>query len=308
MSRIHDALKKAQEERAGSSSPGAIESPREIPGSIPAISPLSPAPAEDPASVTKWVAPPAPVKFEELLEQCPVCAWEPDPWTMLFFNGRKHSVGTEEFRILRSKLYQIRDKQPLRTLLVTSALPGEGKTFTAANLAQAIVRQHERRALLIDGDLRRPQLHLSLGTPISPGLSNYLLGEADEISIIQRGPMDNLFFIPRGKEVPNPSELLANGRLKELIERLKPAFDWIIMDSPAAVAVADARTLAGVADGLLLVIQAGSTPFEMAQKVRQEFADKPFLGVVLNRIEPSEGYSSYYSNYYQHPNRTKGKR
>jgi protein-tyrosine kinase len=308
MSRIHDALKKAQQELAESAAQGAIESKREIPGSMPAISPFSPAPAEDLTSVTKRVAPPAPVKFEELLERCPVRAWEPDPRTMLFFNGRKHTVGTEEFRTLRSRLYQIRDKQPLRTLLVTSALPGEGKTFTAANLAQAIVRQHERRALLIDGDLRLPQLHLSLGAPISPGLSNYLLGEANEISIIQRGPMDNLFFIPRGKEIPNPSEVIANGRLKELIDRLRPAFDWIIIDSPAAIAVADARTLANMADGLLLVVQAGSTPFEMAQKVRQEFADKPVLGVVLNRIEPSEGYSSYYSNYYQHPKGIKDKR
>jgi len=224
---------------------------------------------------------------------------------MLFFNGGRPTVGTEEFRTLRARLYQIRDKQPVRTLLVTSALPGEGKTFTAANLAQAIVRQHERRALLIDGDLRRPQLHLCLGAPISPGLSNYLLGEADEISVIQRSSMENLFFIPRGKEVPNPSEVIANGRLKELINRLKPAFDWIIIDSPAAVAVADARTMAGVADGLLLVVRAGSTSFEMAQKVQQEFADKVMLGVVLNRVEPSEGYSAYYSNYYQRLGGTK---
>lgn len=297
MSRIHEALKKAQEQRTGSAPPGAVETTHDTPAPLAGVAPLAPAPTQGLTHSTKPAAPSVPATFAELLEKCPVRAWEPDRHTMLFFNGRKHTVGMEEFRTLRSRLYQAREKQPVRTLLVASALPGEGKTFTAANLAQAIVRQHERRALLIDGDLRRPQLHLSLGAPVSPGLSDYLLGEADEISILQKSPMNNLFFIPRGKEIPNPSELIANGRLKELIERLTPAFDWIIMDSPAAIAVADAQALANVADGLLLVVRAGVTPFDMVQKVRQEFADKLVLGVVLNCIEPREGYGSYYSYY-----------
>jgi len=117
-------------------------------------------------------------------------------------------------------------------VLVTSALPKEGKSFTAANLAQVLVRQHGRRVLLIDADLRGPRLHLMLGTTSSPGLSDYLKGEKDEFSIMQRGPLESLFFIPSGHEIENPAELVANGRLRFLLQRVEPLFDWIIIDSP----------------------------------------------------------------------------
>jgi capsular exopolysaccharide synthesis family protein len=227
---------------------------------------------------------------------------------MLFVNSHNHIQGTEEFRTLRSRLYQIRDRQPLRTLLIASVLPGEGKTFTTANLSQAIVRQHERRALVIDADLRRSQLHVYFGAPGTPGLTDYLSGEADEFSIIQRGPTDNLFFIPGGKLISNPAELLANGRMKILLDRLAPVFDWILVDSPPAVAVSDASLLADLCDGVLLVIQAAKTPFDAAQKAREEFRNKRLLGVVLNRVEPGEGYQAcYYSYYKSHPDSTKGK-
>ncbi len=289
MSRIHEALKRAQQERA-SAQPGTPVSAVEIPA------PLSRPMVEEPA-VTAPAPPPGAVRVEDLLARCQLRPWKPRHDRMLFFNGRKHTLGMEEFRTLRSRLYQIREKQPLHTLLVASALPGEGKTFTAANLAQAIVRQHDRRALLVDGDLRRPQLHIELGAPVSPGLSDYLLGEADEVSVIQRSPMSNLFFLPRGKEVPNPSELIANGRLKQLFDRVGHAFNWVIVDSPAAIAISDASVVADICDGLLLVVRAASTPFDVAQKILQEFSNKPIVGVVLNRVEPRQGYGYYYSPY-----------
>ena len=110
-------------------------------------------------------------------------------------------------------------------------MPKEGKSFTSANLAQVIVRQHGRRVLLLDADLRNPQLHHYLGAEPGPGLSEYLRSESDEFSIIQRGPMENLFLIPAGHNAGNPAELLANGRLKFLLSRLETMFDWIIVDS-----------------------------------------------------------------------------
>jgi Mrp family chromosome partitioning ATPase len=103
----------------------------------------------------------------------------------------------------------LREKMPLKKLLITSALPKEGKSFTAANLAQVMVRQHGRRVLLIDADLRGPRLHMMLGTTSSPGLSDYLQGGSDEFSIMQRGPLENLFFIPSGSAIGDPSELVA---------------------------------------------------------------------------------------------------
>ncbi len=229
-----------------------------------------------------------------MLERCPQCSWNPNANSILLFDGQNSTVGAEEFRTLRAHLYLIREREGLQKLLITSPLPQEGKTFAALNLAHAIVRQRERRALLIDSDLRSSGLHLCLGAPLAPGLSDYLSGTADEFSIVQRGSLENLFFIPGGKRVANPSELIGNGRLKLLLQRLAPAFDWIIFDSPPVIPVSDAKVLADLCDGVLLVIGAGSTPYDLAQKACQDLQDKRLLGVVLNRTEPGQAYSSYY--------------
>jgi capsular exopolysaccharide synthesis family protein len=205
----------------------------------------------------------------------------------------------EEFRTLRSRLYQARERQPLSKLLITSALPKEGKSFTTANLAQVMVRQHGRRALMIDADLRNPQLHELLGADRGPGLSEYLRGEADEFSIMQRGTMENLFLIPAGDHIGNPAELVANGRLKFLLNRLDPLFDWIVIDSPPAALVSDANLLANVCDGVILVVRSNTTPVDAARRARKEFADRNVLGVVLNGISPElSPYAQYYYSAY----------
>jgi len=300
MSRIHEALKKAQQERgtgASSELPPAVAEPAPVRETAPAAPSATIGAPELPAPGA--VAADKPITLEALAARCPRHRWNPDPQSLLFVNSHNHMHGTEEFRTLRSRLYQLRDKQPLRTLLIASVMPGEGKTFTTANLAQAIVRQHERRALVIDADLRRAQLHNFFGAPASPGLAEYLLGEADEFSVIQRGPTDNLCLIAGGKPISNPVELLSNGRLKKLLERVTPLFDWILFDSPPAVAVSDASLLADLCDGVLLVVQAGRTPFDVAQKARAEFHEKSVVGVVLNRVEPGETYQSHYYRYYR---------
>ena len=169
------------------------------------------------------------------------------------------------------------------------------------NLAQAIVRQPDRRALIIDADLRCARLHVSLGAPSAPGLTDYLRGEADEISIIQHGLEGNLCFIPGGNEVTNPSELLSNGQLKKLLDRLAPVFDWVLLDSPPCVPVADASILADMCDGVLLVVRAGSTPVEMAQRACQELNGRNLVGVVLNAADESSMYGSNYYHGYGQP-------
>jgi capsular exopolysaccharide synthesis family protein len=214
---------------------------------------------------------------------------------MLFLNGNDSAPGTEEFRTLRSRLYHLREKKPLRKLLVTSALPKEGKSFTAANLAQVMVRQHGRRALLIDADLRGPRLHQMLGTTSSPGLSDYLQGQSDEFSIMQRGPLENLFFIPSGTAIKDPSELVGNGRLQSLLQRLEPLFDWIILDSPPAVTVSDASVLSKACDGVLMVVRSNVTPSDAARRALQEFPEESLVGVVLNG---TSGSQSQYARYY----------
>ncbi len=301
MSRIHDALKKAEQERAGSPRPDAAPK-----GVAAGAAPAGVAESEHPAVAGMSVLPamPEPVPFsgpltlETLLARCPVSPWKPDPSRLLLTSAQGFSLGSEEFRTLRSKLYQSRDTRPLRTILVTSAMPQEGKTFVAANLAQAIVRQRERRALLIDGDLRWSRLHQTLGTRLSPGLTEYLRGEADELAILQRGPVENLFFIPGGRSAPNAAELIANGRLQTLLTRVAPIFDWVIVDSPPAVAMSDASLMADLCDGVLMVVAAGKTPYDLAQKTREAFRQKHLLGVVLNRVQPGSTDSHYYYGYY----------
>jgi Mrp family chromosome partitioning ATPase len=113
-----------------------------------------------------------------------------------------------------------------------------------------------------------------------------------------------LFFIPAGKPVSNGSELIGNGRLRVLLDRLAPAFDWIILDSPPIVPVSDAKLLADLCDGVLVVIRSGSTPFDLAQKACREFPKKQLLGVVLNGVAPGQAYTSYF---YQKRSNSTGK-
>jgi protein-tyrosine kinase len=275
VSRIHEALKRAEQDRAAAQGVQ-IESGAGV-SAMPPVGGVS-AGASALPSVSNQLT------YETLLSRCVLSNWSPDTKTMLFYNSEQ-GPGTEEFRTLRSRLYQMREKKTLKKVLVTSSLPKEGKSFVAANLAQAMVRQRGRRVLLIDGDLRTARLHLALGTTSTPGLSEYLLGDADEFAVMQRGAMENLFFIPAGRSTSNPAELVANGRLRILLSRVESLFDWIVIDSPPAVPVSDARLMANHCDGVLMVVRSNATPSDMARKARAEFEDKRLLGVVLNGIK-----------------------
>jgi protein-tyrosine kinase len=286
MSRIHDALKRAEQERAtsmGGNVEADLAQPEPQTANMPEL-----------AHTQTAVMPSSGFSYETLLARCPASKWSPDSRTMLFFEEDENRRGAEEFRTLRSRLYQIREKMPLKRLMVTSALPKEGKSFVAANLAQVIVRQHGRRVLLIDADLRSPGMHRHLGASQTPGLSDYLLGESDEFSVMQRGSMENLFFIAAGRQATGAPELLANGRLKLLLQRVEPMFDWIIMDTPPVIPVADSTLLANFCEGILMVVRSNATPSDLARKAREEFQDKLLLGVVLNGIPADQLPQSRY--------------
>ena len=298
MSRIHEALRRAEQEET-MPAVQSMEEPVALPGP-PDTQVMTAAYADNEASAMGEVGP----GMEGILQRCSRPAWHPNREKMLFFDSgaqqtAERNQAAEQFRTLRSRLYHARQKQALQKLLVASALPGEGKTFVAANLAQVLVQQKGRRALLIDADLRRPSLHVCLGAPPSPGLTDYLCGEADEASVLQRGPMENLFFIPGGKAVENPAELAGNGRLNTLLAGLSSSFDWIVIDSPAAVPFSDASLLANACDSVLIVIDAHATPFDVAQKTVQELRSKPLLGVALNGVAGKDLASQYkYGKYY----------
>jgi len=307
MSRIHEALKRAEQERAASQGTRTDSSPvMDLPVQEPDPVAADGARPAMPASSVNAVAAPSsghgmpsfssPFTLDTLLARCTQCEWKPDAKTMLFFNQEENALGAEQFRTLRSRLYQMREKTSLKRILVTSALPQEGKSFVSANLAQVLVRQHGRRVLLIDGDLRVARLHSALGTTSSPGLADYLLGESDEFSVMQRGSMDNLFFIPCGRTVAHPAELIANGRMKTLMQRVETLFDWIIVDSPPLLPLADTTVWARLTDGTMLVTRQGKTEKGPLQRGLEMIKKSDLLGVVLNGCTDPE-HDNYYQRY-----------
>ena len=290
MSRIHDALRKAAEEKTSQVlvrehpvvGPVGVDIPQSI---------LTAGQVAERASSTRPSEAGHFLRFDHLIQWCARPEWKPDAGYNLFPRADDNAkIGTERFRTLRSRLYQIAAARPLRRVLVTSSVPGEGKTFVATNLAQSIVRQPDKRVLMIDADLRAPRLHIALGAPISPGLTDYLRGEADEYGVIQHGSDANLCFLPSGRPVSNPSELLSSARMKKLLDLVTPVFDWVILDSPPALPIHDANILADLCDGALFVVRAGETRCEIAEKGVLEFRGKNLLGVVLNQVDQNEGY------------------
>jgi len=301
MSRIHEALQRA--ERAGHSGDGPMldvlsdalpstQAPQQPSGEFAGMD-LEAVPADaSPGNM-------APLSPDSWVAALPQQKWAPKGDYVLFAEAESgHSAAHEQFRTLRSRLYQIRANQTMKTVLVASALPGEGKTFVSVNLALVLARQHGRRVLLVDSDLRKPRLHEVLGTPATPGLSDYLSATADERSAIQKTPLQNLYFMPAGTLAPNPSELIGTGGMAKLIRALTPFFDWIIVDTPPVIPVSDATLMAEACDGVILVLKAGSTPYDIAQRARDEFRSAPVVGVVLNRTGKGHSYGVYYYELY----------
>ena len=234
------------------------------------------------------------LRFEDLVKSCAAPAWVLDPRSVAFCHPPQHASCAEQFRTLRTRLYHLRETAALKRIVITSAIPSEGKTFVATNLAQAFAKERDRKVLLIDGDLRNPSLHKPLGAPSAPGLSDYLRGQASDPEIIQHGQEGNLCFIAAGQPGNDISELLSNGLLQKLLDRVAPLFDWVIVDSPPCLPVADANLLAGFCDGVLLVLRSRSTPSAAAEKARKELQKRKIIGVVMNGAEVSDSYGGYY--------------
>lgn len=175
------------------------------------------------------------------------------------------STLTEAFRTLRTSLLFSSPGSPPKSILFTSAQPAEGKSGLSINTAITL-SQLGGSVLLIDGDMRRPTCHSHLELPLKSGLSDYLTGNADLVSIIKQTAMPNLHCIPAGTIPVNPAELLASPRMKETIDLLSQRFDYIIVDAPPIFGVADALILSTVVKGVILVVQGGRTPREMVQR------------------------------------------
>lgn len=210
----------------------------------------------------------------------------------------------EAYRLLRTNLLSSNLVEPARTLVITSSAPNEGKTTTAMNLAVAIARQGYR-ILLVDADVWHGGLHRALGAAPSPGFAECLRGDVDPAAVVQPTPVKNLSFLPHGVARSNPSDMVVRGRAPRLIDALAERFDVVLFDTPPVLATADTAALAGLVDGVLLVVRAGKTERTVVQHALRQLTSvgARIIGAVLNDpAEITQQYGAqYYSHYYAQP-------
>ena len=214
---------------------------------------------------------------------------------------------SESYRSLRTNIaYSSADKK-IRSLLVSSPQPGEGKSTTTANLAIAFA-QLRRKTLLIDADLRKPVQHNVFDHSRGPGLAEYLIGEVEDVSsIIQTTKVENLYLMTAGGLPPNPSELLGSERMSLMVEKLENEWDMVLFDSPPIVAVTDATMVSAEIDAIVMVVKAGQTDLSAIDRALDTIQNvkAPLIGVILNGANPEtlagkySYYYSYYNYYYQ---------
>jgi len=348
MSYIYEALQRAERERkglppleqeqknAGAAAESAPSGPAEGPGAAPELiapfvaapepvapyvaapEPIAPHVAAPepvvqyvaaPEPVAPYVAPPEPIA-PYVAAPVPVAQYAWKPFVPSFPTMAKKGQALEQFRSLRSHIYQARNDNPLKTLLISSGMPSEGKSFVVANLAVSLARNSPDKILLIDGDLRHPSLHLLFGAPNEHGLSDYLAGNCEWQAVMQRcsasksngsngaPDLSNLTFIPTGTLHENASELIANPRINDLLAEAAASFDWILIDSPPVLVFSDAVDLSRAVDAVLLVARGAVTTYQVAQRAQTMFANSRILGVVLNDIKNPPRQDSYYYYYY----------
>jgi non-specific protein-tyrosine kinase len=200
---------------------------------------------------------------------------------------------SEAYRTLRTNLSFYSLDNPIRTLVVTSPATGEGKSTTVANLAVTMA-QSGRRTILVDCDLRRPSLHTLFNLSSEPGLTNMVLDETE--APLQKTGVENLWLLASGPKPPNPADLLGTQKVDKVIEQLIAQADIVLFDAPPVIAVTDAAVLGAKVDGVLLVIQAGKTRRDHAERAKEllEKAKVRLVGATLTNAPKDSSFGGYY--------------
>jgi capsular exopolysaccharide synthesis family protein len=208
---------------------------------------------------------------------------------------------SEAYRTLRTNIAFSGIDSEIRTIMITSARAGEGKTTTAANLAAAYA-QADKEVILVDADLRKPMLHYLFNVSNRGGLSSILANQYGVRELIRDTHIHNLSVITSGPIPPNPSEMLASNRMGQLLQELSEIYDVVIIDSAPALAITDAQVVAAKCDGVLLVVDSGKVKKDLARKVmaNMEHVKARVLGVVLNNVNRNDAEAYYY---YYHGNK-----
>lgn len=227
--------------------------------------------------------------------------------------NKPNSTASESFKALRTRvLYSKLESEPLKTILITSSIPSEGKTTVALNLAGSFA-QAEKNVLLLDCDLRKPRVHAVFETERFPGLSDYLFGNFTLEEITRKTKIERMNFITSGTIPPNPSELLGSKQMKDFMDKLRTIYDMIIIDSSPFLSVTDSEIIMRLIDGCILIVQANKTPIDAFLKgYTRMVSNDPhkFLGSVFNNFSYKSVYGYYYNYYYYYsrPDQTKVKK
>lgn len=218
---------------------------------------------------------------------------------------------SEAYRTLRTNIQFSSFDDRVKTIVITSSGPGEGKSTTAANLAVSLA-QGGHNTILVDCDQRKPKIHKTFKLSNQIGLSNLLIGEASFEEAIHKTTVDKLSVLTSGIKPPNPAELLSSSKMQRFITSLKEKYDYIILDTPPVIMVTDAQVLAKYADGCLLVVASREAEREAAVKAKEllEKVNAKVLGVVLNKLDTSKNgnYGYYYQYYYGNEDMKQNKR
>jgi protein-tyrosine kinase len=204
-------------------------------------------------------------------------------------------ASVEQYRRLAAVLHHAQNERGLRVIMVTSALPGEGKTLTASNLALTLSESYQRRVLLVDADLRRPSVHQLFALPSLSGLSDGLRAVEDrKLTLVEVST--RLTVLPAGRPDPDPMSVLTSSRMQYVLDEAREKFDWVIVDTPPVGLMPDAHLLAAMVDGAVLIVGAGMSPHRAVAKAAEVIGRERILGVVLNRV--TEGAMSHDGYYY----------
>ncbi len=293
MSNIFDALKRAEAENAGSEGSG-LALATELLRSAEQKMRESGLNVEQQPRVDAFDAnPPAPATEE--IERCPVLTVSIREESRLVSVAEEGSLGAEKFRFLAVRLRQLRQNRPLKKILITSTIPQEGKSTISANLACTLARRKNQKTLLLEGDLRRPNIANQFGIAKLPGLCEWLGGQKESINIYKLETL-GLWVLPAGATPQNPLELMQSGKLSLLMEQLETWFDWIVIDSPPVLPLADASLWSRLADGILLVTRRGTTEKQQLKHGLEAIEKSKLLGALVNS-GASVAHSDYYERY-----------
>jgi capsular exopolysaccharide synthesis family protein len=236
------------------------------------------------------------IPAEERVEgpmQCEALAISPSPESHLVSLPEGESAANEAFHLLGVRLRHLRRQRPLKKVLITSTIPQEGKSMVAANLACTLALRTQQKVLLLEGDIRRPTQSKIFGIGNKSGICTWLNGERSLVNSMYRLEGPGIWILPAGELTGNSLELLQSGRVIPMMEQLTNWFDWVVIDSPPILPLADTSVWTNMADGILLVVRQGITQKRQLKRGLEALATQKLIGALLNSSK-NAAHSDYY--------------